>query len=106
MKTKIYGASDDLIEIEGQINEEASHYNAKNLKISCSDGTVATINYGGNWNIIILRQGSLFDKLVLGNPNEDPHSDIDAKNCSAYSDVLILKEGIEWVKIVKIKFNK
>ena len=105
MKTKIYGASDDLIEIEGEVSDEIGCYYATNKKITCSDGTVAKITYDGNWNITIKETGKLFDKIVLGNPAEEPHTDEDAKECSPYSDVLILKEGIEWVKIAGKTFK-
>jgi hypothetical protein len=52
MKTKIYGASDDLIEIEGAINDEVGHYDATRLLIKASDGTIARITYDGEWKIV------------------------------------------------------
>lgn len=99
MKTKIYGASDDLIEIEGAINDELGCYYKKRTHITCSDGTQAVISYDGNWNIKVKETGILFDKIITSNPNEEPHTDIDAKECSAYSDVLVLKDGVEWIKL-------
>ncbi len=105
MKTKIYGASDDLIEIEGAINDEANHYDAKNVKITCSDGTTAVISYNGNWMITVKKTGHLFEKIVLGNPAEEPHTDEYAKGLPPYSDVLVLDKGIDWVKIGRKKFK-
>lgn len=100
MKTKIYGASDDLIEIEGAINDEHGCYDHKRpIKISVSDGTIATIFYDGNWGISVKQVGSLFKKIVTGNPAEDPHTDEDCKDCSPYSDVLVFNDGVEWVRI-------
>ena len=105
MKTKIYGASDDLIEIEGAVEDEIGCYFKPKANITCSDGTTGNIAYDGNWNIIIKEKGSLFEKLVLGNPAEEPHTDEDCKGLSAYSDVLVLKEGIEWIKIGRKTFK-
>ena len=42
---KIYGASDDLIEIEGQINEEIDAYNIK-IQFEFADGTTAIFSCG------------------------------------------------------------
>lgn len=104
--TKLYGASDDLIEVEGDINAEHGHYDPRKLSFLCSDDTRGTIQYDGNWHIIVETAGSLFKKLVVGNPAEQPHDDEDAKGCSAYSDVLVLNDGIEWVKISQKKYKK
>lgn len=98
-KTLVYGASDDLIEVDGAMSEEWNVYDAKNIKITCSDGTVARIGYDGNWHITVKETGPMFDKIVNGNPAEDPHTDEDCKRCSAYSDVLVMKAGLEWVRI-------
>lgn len=99
MKTKIYGASDYLIEVDGELSEEFNHYGKGLVKITCSDGTVAAIRYDWNWHITVKEKGDLFDKIVNGNPAEDPHTDEDCKICSPYSDVLVMKEGLEWVRI-------
>lgn len=107
MKTKLYGASDDLIEIDGAISDETDYpYGAKKKTFLFSDRTSGNIAYNGNWHIQIDIKGDCFDKIINGNPNEEPHTDDDAKNCSPYSDVLIMKEGIEWVVIGKRKFHK
>lgn len=58
MKITIYGASDDLIEVEGDIHEEFSHYTDVPFYIGISDGTVLRVGYDGLWNISVLRQGS------------------------------------------------
>lgn len=96
MKTIFYGASDDLIEIEGAISEEVDYNEIVNFKFS--DGTIGTIDYDGDWNIDVTTEGGLFDKLIRGS-DEIPHTDEEAANCPSYSDVLVLKEGIEWVQI-------
>ncbi len=95
MKTKIYGASDDLIIIEGAISEEAEAYKAK--KVECSDGTKFTISYNGEWKIDITNEGHLIQALHRTGEGRI-HTGL-AKGCAAYSDVLILDNGIEWIKI-------
>ena len=100
MKTKIYGASDDLVEIDGEFSDEIDCYEKaeKGLSIQCSDGTIGTIKYDGDWIINIEQEGLLFDKLIKSN-DEIPHEDEDAKGCTSYSDVLVMKEGLDWIKI-------
>jgi hypothetical protein len=99
MKTKIYGASDDLIEIEGQINDEIGCFDHKlPIKIECSDGTIATIFYNGEWKIEVKTEGSLFVWVHPTTGEEHNHIGL-AKGCTPYSDVLILSEGIEWIKV-------
>jgi len=50
MSTIIYGASDDLIEAEGDVKGEVGHYGSDNDKhgvlLICSDGTLLEIKYG------------------------------------------------------------
>jgi len=99
MKTKIYGASDDLIEIEGAINEEADHYDATRVIIKASDGTMARITYNGEWKISVEVEGDKYLGLVHSVGDDATHIFEDAIGCTSYSDVLILDEGIEWIKI-------
>lgn len=59
----IYGASDDLIEIEGAISEEFSAYNEEaGSYLAFSDGTVLHVQYGANdegtWRISLMARGS------------------------------------------------
>ena len=105
MKTKIYGASDELIEIEGAINEEANHYNATRVIIKVSDGTQARITYDGEWKIQIEKEGDKFLQLVVLVGDDMKHDHEDAKGCSPYSDILVLDEGIEWVKVGRKTFK-
>lgn len=98
MTTQIYGASDDLIEIEGQAGGEVGFYNSgndpKDALLTCSDGTVLTIRYGkpggaGIWAIAVLRRGDLFDRL-------DTCEDEDAER---YSDTAHFRDGLKWVHV-------
>lgn len=106
MKTKIFGYSDDNIEIDGPIREEIGCYGdcEKGIPFSCSDGTNGTITYNGDWNIFVNQEGILFDKVVRSKDEID-HTEEDAKGCTSYSDVLVLNEGIEWIKIGKKKYK-
>jgi hypothetical protein len=107
MKTTISGASDDLIELSGAIEEEHGCYFSTGMKIECSDGTEARIIYdkNGEWKIDNIEEGFLFDKLIKSVGDDNKHTDEDAKDCCSYSDVLVIKEGITWVKIDKKRFK-
>lgn len=105
MKTKIYGASDDLIEIDGAISDEVN--DGDSMSFSASDGTKGTISYGneGSWKISLTNKGKKFLGIVKSVGDDVEHIFPDAIGCSSYSDVLILDEGIEWVKIGKKTFK-
>lgn len=98
--TLIYGASDDLIEIEGQIEGEYDNYTLakRGIPFECSDETKGVITYDGDWVIKVDNEGSLFQELRPNVGDSGKHKDL-AFKCTSYSDVLILNEGILWVKI-------
>jgi hypothetical protein len=98
--TLIYGASDDLVEIEGQIEGEYGNYTlaSRGIPFECSDETKGTIVYDGDWKITIKKQGSLFHELRPNVGDNGKHTDL-ALKCTSYSDVLIFKDGILWVKM-------
>ncbi len=95
MSTRIYGASDDLIEFEGDYSGEVGCYGTDDsdngVLVVCSDGTVAEVKYGKNddgiFEIKVLKKGSAFDRI-------EPCDDADA---DPHSDQLFLKAGIKWV---------
>lgn len=92
MSTKIYGASDDLIEFEGDVSGEVGCYDTEVLLI-CSDGTLVKVIYGdeGIWKITALKMGSLFKHiLICEDEDADPHSDI-----------LEFQDGLKWVYAAK-----
>lgn len=105
MKTKIYGWSDDNLEIEGPIEDEASCYYATNLLIKASDGTIARVTYNGDWKISVTTKGGKFLKVVETVGEGMRHTDPDATGCTSYSDVLVLDEGIDWVQVGRKKFR-
>jgi len=87
---KIYGASDDLIEIEGDITEEFNPKDGERSLLAFSDGTLLQIQYGagGNafWRITPLIYGSAKYRKVEAT-DEDEN----------YSDVVTLEGDIKWV---------
>lgn len=94
MATELYGASDDLIELEGDISEELSGGDKSALLIF-SDGTVLTIKYGKEhlaiWAITLIKQGDLFGRI-------DFCSDEDAER---YSDTAHFKDGLDGVYFIR-----
>jgi hypothetical protein len=98
--TIIYGSSDDLVEVNGQIDAEYENYTLakRGIPFEFSDETKGTITYNGDWKIKIEKQGSLFQELRPNVGDNGKHNDL-AFKCTSYSDVLILKDGILWVKI-------
>lgn len=107
MLTKVYGASDDLIEIEGEIYEEHDEYDF-NGKVEASDGTIANLKYdeNGQWKFTIKKEGDKFLELIGAVGDDAEHTSENAVGCTSYSDVLVFKEGIEWIKIGKKKFKR
>lgn len=54
----IYGASDDLVEVEGDIVEEFNPYSDDEPSyLAASDGTFLRISYDGLWHIVPIRSG-------------------------------------------------
>jgi len=90
--TKVYGASDDLIEADGDFYAEAGVSNdEKGCLLIISDGTLLEIKYGklnqAIWGITVLKQGLLFEKIeYCENEDADP-----------YSDVVYFKPGIKFI---------
>lgn len=88
MGTKVYGASDDLIEFEGDVSGEVMIASGPSL-LTFSDGTILTINYGANdlaiWKIVILKEGPLLKGV-------DICTDEDA---DVYSDVAHFADGLK-----------
>jgi hypothetical protein len=101
MATKVYGASDDLVEFDGDVSGEVGHYedaddgNAKGVLIAFSDGSIMQARYGkaklAVWQITALSRGPLFDRIdECHDEDADPHS-----------DVAHFKDGIKWAYAAK-----
>lgn len=100
MATKVYGASDDLIEFYGDIHGEVDTYGTddeeRGVLLVFSDGTLLEVKYGKSgmaiWVITVLNQGALFEHLGTC-------MDEDADICS---DVVQFKDGLKWAYAAKI----
>ncbi|MCP4678080.1 MAG: hypothetical protein GY854_21715 [Deltaproteobacteria bacterium] len=94
METKIYGASDDLIEFGGDIYGEVDCYGTDDREhgvlVLCSDGTVLEVKYGkadqAIWGIQVIAKGDLFLRI-------DPCTDEEA---NPHSDVAHFCDGLKW----------
>ncbi len=98
-KITIYGASDDLIEVEGDIEEEftapkeATDEKHQGAFIAVSDGSLFRITYGargeGTWRITPVVKGSArYTKIEAS--SEDSRE---------YSDRVTLEGDIRWVSL-------
>lgn len=77
---KIYGASDDLIEIEGDITEEFSWFdcNEKPRPVAFSDGTLLRMRYDedGIWRITLVEAGTAVFSKKEGSVSKDTNDEV------------------------------
>lgn len=98
MATRVYGCSDDLIEVDGDVRGEVGYYDSSE-ESSCmlvmSDGTLLRVWYGkpsgGIWNVQLVHAGALFDRI-------EQCTDDDA---TPYSDVAYFRDGMKWAYAAK-----
>jgi hypothetical protein len=85
MTTQVYGASDDLIEFEGDFTGEVGCYGtdegSHGVLVVMSDATVLEVKYGkgqkGIWEVKLLERGDLFMHIEpCTDENADPNSDV------------------------------
>lgn len=84
--TMVTGASDDLIELKGDLYEEFNSFLCENGVLVFSDGTYLEVEYDdyGLWRFKPVVKGNLFDKIVPGSVEED------------INDYVYFKEGLKW----------
>jgi hypothetical protein len=72
-ETLIYGASDDLLEIEGQLSEELNPSSDEKNLLALSDGTLLEIWYDedGIWRIRTLVKGACEQRFEQGSVADD-----------------------------------
>lgn len=95
MTTTLTGASDDLIELDGDIREEwtcpTNHDGEDQAFVSFSDGTLVRIRYTGVWRIEVVAHGPA-SVYTIDRCEEGPDGDgVDGN----YSDKLTI-EGVTW----------
>lgn len=94
--TTVYGASDDLIEVDGLIREEFNVIDEPRY-LAFSDGTVLRIEYAGDgcWRVDQRAKGSCSVEKVHDGTDEDEPRRPDGT--PTYSDVVVLTGDISWV---------
>lgn len=95
--TTVYGASDDLIEVDGQIREEFNVIDEPRY-LAFSDGTVLRIEYtsDGCWAVDQRAKGSCtIEKVHDATDDDDEPRRPDGT--PTYSDVVVLTGDISWV---------
>lgn len=75
MTTKVYGHSDDCVEIEGDVDAE---FYDDDTRLKFDDGTILRITYAndGFWRIEVLTRGTLFVRVVQGGDVDDDYTDV------------------------------
>jgi hypothetical protein len=88
-ETTIYGASDDLIEVDGAISEEFLPDGGFGM-VACSNGVLLRVTYDldGVWRIVPLAGA---DKVTI---TQAPADDEDN-----YSDRAVITERLSWVAL-------
>lgn len=88
MTTTIYGASDDLIEIRGDIEEEFGCYDDEGGVLAFSNGVLLSARYDddGVWRFDPIR-GAGHVSIAKGVPDDDDN----------YTDRVTITDPIEWV---------
>jgi len=94
MGTKVYGTSDDLVELEGDFYGEIGCYGTddreKGVLLVFSDASILEVKYRKNgdaiWEVKLLKKGSLFSYITLCTNSE----------AKIYSDIAYFDDGIEW----------
>ena len=98
MIVKIYGASDDLVEIEGSDYEDEIGCYDSNVRIRFVDGTQIRIGYPKNgqaiWWIEVEKKGTADQELKICNDEED----------DPYSDVFMIDSEIKWYRLLEQKY--
>jgi hypothetical protein len=99
---RIYGASDDLLEIEGDVEEELNPSSDDAEKdggcvLACSDGTLIGVRYDENgcWRLTPVVMGAAKWSKVEATADEGRRAD----DTPAYSDVVTLDGEIAWVAL-------
>jgi hypothetical protein len=94
MTTFLYGASDDLIEIEGDITEELYPNANEWTYVGFSNGLLAKIQYNGDWIIRVVHAPKNVEYDLV---TQDLADEATQENFNDYTDVLHISTKIDWV---------
>jgi hypothetical protein len=94
-QTVIYGASDDLIEIEGAFSEELGGYDFDGY-LACSDGTLLRVKYEGEWRFTRVRAGTIESKIIPSVGDDNSHEG-EYSRLTSYSDIVVFDGKLTWV---------
>lgn len=97
MSVTVYGASDDLIEVEGAINEEFTLGNDETGDLlAFSNGVVLRVAYtsDGVWRVTPLAGGSRVTVEFAEGPDSDNYSD----RATLTEDPAWVVHGVAWAK--------
>ena len=94
MSVKIYGASDDLIEMDGSLQGEWGVNCDTVNHVALSDGSMLKITYDseGIWRIDCCKCGDAFGEIRVCEPADDE-----------YSDVASFSDEIEWAIVGRLE---
>ena len=93
--TRVYGTSDDLIEVEGgKASGEVGCYGTDDrddgVLLFFDDGTILEVKYGKNdeaiWGVTARKKGDAFDRI----------EQCDDPDAAIYSDQAFFKREMEW----------
>ena len=94
----VYGYSDDLIELEGDIEDELDSYDLPmGSLLLFSDGTLLKVTYSDVWTIDVVEKGpnSNVSKIAAVSPEDQEYSD--RVTIDPLDDTIIT-----WVKRIKL----
>lgn len=98
MTTYVYGASDDLIELEGDLYEEFGLPDSDPYYLAFSDGTLLKIGYDGEWNIKLIEGRAKIMSAGQAYADFDPDTpEYIQNNVPNYSDLAVLEGDLTWV---------
>lgn len=95
MSIRIYGASDDLIEVEGDVREEFTTMATDGALVGTSNGALLRVRYtdAGTWRIQPVAGAELADIKQCAEDDEDNYSDV----ATVGGDVSWVLFGSAWV---------
>jgi hypothetical protein len=92
----VYGGSDDLLEVEGDIREEFDHADQAGRWVACSDGTLLRVTEDeGIWRVSV----DAGTAQIVPARGEDEGDDEDG--CPGYSEKAIVTGDVRWVVVGK-----